>query len=98
MTIMHMSKVFKQPLTADDGSCYAKKTKQNKQEMDASGVEATATAYATAVHAALATKQHGKMLVVRSFVHVMVCLWWRTTARTPGLILSARLKTNPNRS
>lgn len=33
--------------------------------MDVSGVEAPATAYATAVHAALAAKQHGKMLAVR---------------------------------
>jgi hypothetical protein len=33
--------------------------------MDASGVEPPANAYATAVHAALAAKEHGKMLQVR---------------------------------
>lgn len=33
--------------------------------MDRSGVETSAAAYATAVHAALAAKQHGKMLQAR---------------------------------
>lgn len=36
----------------------------NTQEMDQSGVEPPATAYATAVHAALAAKEHGRMLQV----------------------------------
>lgn len=36
----------------------------DKQEMDQSGVEPPATAYATAVHAALAAKEHGRMLQV----------------------------------
>lgn len=56
------------------------------QEMDASGVDAPATAYATAVHAALSAKQHGKMLAVRLFG----LLWFRCAGRQqrPPLVSS----------